>query len=571
MSRHLTLFLILVFAVFTACAETDDPSSSAIVIVEQDNQLVATVSAEGGVIQGAPGGPFAAFKLEIPKGALNDEQVITVSLIDGTALLPPLAEGIGQPFTIEPAGLALNLPATLTLPVSPERRDAFFSEASECKIWMRDGDGWKNLDQVSSTDTSVTVETLTLNAALSGTFRKNRAILNDCNDVPGATCMTISCNTPGQFCTEQLDPSLSPTLNSSANHATQGKFLFFTSGTGGNTTVRTRVDLDTKAVKTISVTTPEGACFFGLEGFDARPVGDAAGHLWLNKCIFTFDNQPARDTKILSLTSTSPPQVMQLGTPVVTSDGNMVRLVQESGPTATSTRYIQRLTPAGDQLSFSELPLLPSGLAVSAPLLAADPTSPTDVWSIVTLEQDTTSSNSAENSVKGGLVRFNTTGQIATIIEEDPANKLVGFSPLMGVSAVTFASRPDSLVLHGDSITTRSRNSNLNNRLLTGSIAGAQAVTSTLDVLIATRPTLQIIQNLVDSEGGQWLLVANASPESSTKRHVLYIPSDNSKPFFLSIKAQPIQISLASDDRVVIQALPDNSTDKTFYTLRRVK
>jgi hypothetical protein len=568
MSRHLTLFIILVFAALTACAETDDPSSSAIVIVEQDNQLVATVSSEGGVIQGAPGGPFAAFKLEIPKGALNDEQVITVSLIDGTALLPPLAEGIGLPFAIEPAGLALNVPATLTLPVSPERRDAFFSEASECKIWMRDGDGWKNLDQVASTDTSVTVETLTLNAALSGTFRKSRAILNDCNDVPGATCMTISCNTPGQFCTEQLDPSLKP----SATHATQGKFLFFTSGSGGNTTVRTRVDLDTKAVKNISVTTPEGACFFGPEGFDsAIPVGDAAGHLWLNKCIFTFDNQPARDTKILSLTSTSPPKDMTLGTPVVTSDGNMARLVQEFGLVATSTRYIQRLTPAGDQISFSALPLLPSGIAVNAPRIAADPTSPTDVWSIVMLEQNTSPPNSLENNVKGGLVRINATGQITTIIEQDPANKLVDNNQFSGVSTFTLSSRPESLVLHGDTITTRPRKTELQNRLLTGSISGAQAVTSTLDVLIATRPTLQIIQNLVDSEGGQWLLVANASPESSTKQHVLYIPSDNSRPFFLSIKAQPLQISLASDDRVVIQALPDNSTDKTFYTLRRVK
>ena len=558
--HHLPAFVLLTaFATLASFASgcSSEPSSAASIKVdERDGNLVATVSSAGGTITGDPAGPFAGVKLEIPEGAVEGDQSVTVSLAQSLPHLPDLAEGIGLAFSFEPAGLVLKKPARLTLPVDPSSRDAFFSPPSECKIWMREGEGWRNIPQVASTETSVTVETTTLNAALAGTFLASRPFRNGCSDLPGATCMPISCNTPGQFCTEQLPTTLKP----KDPHVTNGKFLFFR-----NNAAVTRVDLDTKVARDASLV---GGC--GLSNIPvggAAPsgllFGDANGNAWVTECLVGFDNQPLKNVSVTSLGN--PSKKMLITTATQTTDGEVARTLLDNPQAGVFKRYLQHITKAGQQTSLTELPVLPSGDPLLSTSFVADPTSPKGLWALAPLGGVPTSSGATTKSATShGLVRIDGQAAIVQTLPLAAPNQIfVGiFSPTFGA----LGERKDFSVI-GDKIFTTTVAPK--NRLLVGSQAAGTLVSSSLDVLSATLPELRVAEQVVDGDGGQWLIVKPQN--ASLKQFVVFLPPEGGKPFFLNIDAQPLHLSLASGDRIVVQALASDSTDKTFYTVRRVK
>ena len=135
--------------------------------VETD-QVQATIGAEGGELVGTEGTALAGVHLIVPPGALGARTTITIHPAGDGTPLPATAVRCGPMFAIEPEGLALAAPASLTLPfddttVSDQNR---FDD--EVKVWVKNGAGWGQSLQTDSHPGLVTVDLPTLETVAAG-------------------------------------------------------------------------------------------------------------------------------------------------------------------------------------------------------------------------------------------------------------------------------------------------------------------------------------------------------------------------------------------------------------------
>lgn len=124
--------------------------------------LQATIDGAGGELAGAPNTLFASVRLRIPAGALSSPTWIEIAPASASTPLPSTAVAYGPMFAIKPAGLALLVPAMLTLPVDATRA------ADDVQVWVLERQEWSQRQQIESSSSSVTVELDTLGAVAAG-------------------------------------------------------------------------------------------------------------------------------------------------------------------------------------------------------------------------------------------------------------------------------------------------------------------------------------------------------------------------------------------------------------------
>jgi hypothetical protein len=128
-----------------------------------ESELSATIGAAGGELTGAKGSVFEGVRVVLPPGAIASDTLIRVKLAQvGGAPLPAAALACGKMFTLEPAGLALATPATVTLPFDEAMVTDHDRFDDEVKVWAKDGDKWGQRRQIESAEGTVTVELTSL-------------------------------------------------------------------------------------------------------------------------------------------------------------------------------------------------------------------------------------------------------------------------------------------------------------------------------------------------------------------------------------------------------------------------
>jgi hypothetical protein len=96
--------------------------------------------------------------LVIPAGALAADADISIAPAHSDTPLPTTALRCGAEFAIEPAGLALALPATLTLPFDESTVAGALRFDDEVKVWLLDGGKWGQVKQIASSEGLVSIE-----------------------------------------------------------------------------------------------------------------------------------------------------------------------------------------------------------------------------------------------------------------------------------------------------------------------------------------------------------------------------------------------------------------------------
>jgi len=131
--------------------------------------LRASIGPEGGELVGSQGSALSGVRLTIPAGALSEKTEIEIAPATDLAPLPAAALSCGPMFDIQPAGLALATPATLTLPFDESKVTENYRFDDQVKAWEIKDDGkWGQRLQVDSSEGSVSVTLDTLNAAGAG-------------------------------------------------------------------------------------------------------------------------------------------------------------------------------------------------------------------------------------------------------------------------------------------------------------------------------------------------------------------------------------------------------------------
>jgi hypothetical protein len=158
---RITLFS-LTLATLLACSGDD--------AVSPPTPNGSTIGPAGGEIVGTEESGFPGFVLKIPPGALDKETEVKFEGVLDPTPLPPLADAVGPQVKILPDGLPLAKPASLTLPMEAALRESHESQASECKVWMREGAGWKRIEPTATTEESITIDISSFGVAGAGAF-----------------------------------------------------------------------------------------------------------------------------------------------------------------------------------------------------------------------------------------------------------------------------------------------------------------------------------------------------------------------------------------------------------------
>jgi hypothetical protein len=145
-----------VMATATGCGSQAGTASD--VVASQSDELKATIGPQGGELTGAAGTKFEGFHLVIPAGALSADTEISVKPALNPPALPQTAHACGQIFDIQPAGLQLAQPATLTLPFDENVIADFYRFDDEVKAWVLAGDKWSQAKQIDSEESRATFE-----------------------------------------------------------------------------------------------------------------------------------------------------------------------------------------------------------------------------------------------------------------------------------------------------------------------------------------------------------------------------------------------------------------------------
>jgi hypothetical protein len=130
--------------------------------------LYSMIGPEGGELVGAPGTPFQGVRLQIPAGALDSPTYISITPASGAAPLPKAAVRCGPMFAIRPAGLALKVPATATLPYDQSAVEEQFRFDDEVKVWAANETGWGQRLQTDNANGTVTIELQALTTIAAG-------------------------------------------------------------------------------------------------------------------------------------------------------------------------------------------------------------------------------------------------------------------------------------------------------------------------------------------------------------------------------------------------------------------
>jgi hypothetical protein len=191
MTAHRLATLLLSLAPVAGCAVTSPPST---------DTATATIGPNGGTLS------IAGAKLTIPAGALTEDTEITIRPTFDPTPLPPLAEGVGQQFAIEPAGVALAVPATLDVSTDPNMVAYYHQTAADCMVWQRAGSGW-TVDAATATGSAdVQVSLATLSTIRAGV----RLLLRESCVVDAVSC--LPCTASGGHCVSQV-PTPGPSNN----------------------------------------------------------------------------------------------------------------------------------------------------------------------------------------------------------------------------------------------------------------------------------------------------------------------------------------------------------------------
>ncbi|MCB9616924.1 MAG: hypothetical protein H6721_33550 [Sandaracinus sp.] len=285
-----------------------------------DFALRATVGPEGGRLEGDADGPLAGVALDIPAGALDREtEVVLRATVDGTPLAIT-AERIGPHVAIEPAELRFALPARLTVPFDPTLREAWSTPHEDCRVWLREGEGWARADALETTPEGVTVAIEAATVAAAGVLVTPRApscrLTGTCRDFN--TCLGN-----GSLCLTQLpSPQVAPFETASAT--VEDGFLYFTHVPSPNQITLAKHDLLSRVSQTDLLAT-----------LTARPTGSVqprgriqitnTGDAWVG--MVGFGNLRFRESAV----GRFDPTFSQLAAGVVVDDrtqSEVVRLTQ---------------------------------------------------------------------------------------------------------------------------------------------------------------------------------------------------------------------------------------------------
>jgi hypothetical protein len=145
-------------AMATACSGGGNGSSDEPGATSADaDRLEATIGPKGGQLVGQTGSALQGLSLVIPAGALSADTKISVGTTTSSTALPATAVQCGTMYSIEPAGLQLAVPATLTVPfdeTAVSDQDRFDDEV---KVWALDGTAWGQRAQTDSSEGQVTI------------------------------------------------------------------------------------------------------------------------------------------------------------------------------------------------------------------------------------------------------------------------------------------------------------------------------------------------------------------------------------------------------------------------------
>ncbi|MBI4956734.1 MAG: hypothetical protein HY908_32245 [Myxococcales bacterium] len=545
---HLVLVATAAGSLFGCGEESSDPN----VVVESATALSTIIGADGGVLEGDPGGNFAGVRLDIPAGALATDTEISISLPTAPQpFLPGSAEGVGPTFVIEPAGLALAASATLTLPVSADERERFLVEAGDCKVWQRNGDGWSRLENIAATDTTVTVATSVLDTAAAGVLVVPKLIKGACDGVPNTNCMLLSCNTPGQFCLEDLDAVPGST------QVVSGKHLFYREPVTGQNGFAVRFDLDTKVKQRVAYTaldpcpqiTNGNAPFMGS-------ASDLAGNLWGATCKIDF-SALTRESFVFPFLFLSGAPTSSLSR-VRTTDGNL-QTVQlfGSGSTPPNTMRLTRLDVQTKAVDDGPVTLLAemTRLNGNGGRAVADPASPTGVWALVGIAETAGDKTHALVHIDGNRV-------VDQLIKDTPQGRVVG------------GGNPAVLSIQGDEVLTASFPPGVSatapaGKLNRGSLSAGNLYVQTLalpDEVDPNGAVPRVRAAVLDADHGIWAI----KTESGFPDRLLYYPVGATKPFMLKSDGIILGVDLATAGRTVVLTLPTNSSAYEIFTLRKV-
>jgi hypothetical protein len=158
--RYAARFSALPFLALAACG--GGPG------IESHDSLHATIGPQGGELVGTAGSALEGVDVVIPAGALASETEITVHPAESAAPLPSTAVRCGPEFTLEPAGLKLAVPASVTLPFDETVVDAQERFDDQVKVWVFDGTTWGQRLQTDSAAGRVTIQLDSLQTVAAG-------------------------------------------------------------------------------------------------------------------------------------------------------------------------------------------------------------------------------------------------------------------------------------------------------------------------------------------------------------------------------------------------------------------
>jgi hypothetical protein len=126
--------------------------------VPEQEALRATIGPEGGELVGASGTAFEGVRLQVPAGALAAPTALSIVPSDHGTPLPVTAVRCGPMFSLQPAGLALRVPVSLTLPYDEAIIAEQFRFEDQVKVWVSQSDGWGQRLQTDGGTGRVTIE-----------------------------------------------------------------------------------------------------------------------------------------------------------------------------------------------------------------------------------------------------------------------------------------------------------------------------------------------------------------------------------------------------------------------------
>jgi hypothetical protein len=160
LARASSLAALAAFSLALGCAadHVDDAPNANAPTATDTGSLSATIGPDGGELVGRAGTPLAGVSLSIPRGALAASTEITLKALDAGQPLPSTAVRCGPNFSIEPADLALAVPASLTLPFDENVVAEQYRFDDQVKVWDFQNGAWGQRIQTESGEGSVTID-----------------------------------------------------------------------------------------------------------------------------------------------------------------------------------------------------------------------------------------------------------------------------------------------------------------------------------------------------------------------------------------------------------------------------